>query len=200
MLLAALLFVVSGCTRPSANNLVHPWFQVKHKASYRFCSATDTVANAMHLDFHLNVLHTTVQLRDAKTMKSELFRRDEQGLHRLLTCADGTTTETLYAPSRPERGAEWTFVGCAGDTVATFVVVATDTLVRVPAGTFSTFVLREIDNTGIMTDTFIHPNEGIVKIDFLHSRLVGGRYKNNPAALPYETFELVSKNYGQRLP
>jgi len=198
VLLAALLLVVSGCTRPSANNLVHPWFQVKHKASYRFCTATDTVANAMHLDFHLNVLHTTVQLRDAKTMKSELFRRDEQGLHRLLTCADGTTTEALYAPSRPERSTEWTFVGCAGDTVATFTIVATDTLVRVPAGAFSTFVLREIDNTGIMTDTFIHPDQGIIKVNFLRSQLVGSRHKNNPSALPYETFELMSKNYGQR--
>jgi hypothetical protein len=187
------------------------WLQNNRTASYRFCGQ-DTVGEAMTIDILTNVkqhdgrradvLNTTTILHSARTLKSEAFRRSKQGLMRLLPCTDEhgkhSSVEVLVVPHKLQKGAEWVYRSCTGDTIGFFRLVHTDTTITVPAGTFRVFSVREIDNTGIMSETFISPRAGIVKITMLRSRLIGTRHRDDPSAMPFESFELVRSNSMQR--
>jgi hypothetical protein len=147
-------------------------------------------SDVMTIDYARRSISTTVQLSSARTFKVDEVRLTEQGLTRLLRCADGTIRQCLFVPSNPKRELQWAFQGCEGDTISTFTIPSADTTILIPAGRFAAVVVREIDNTGIMTDTYINAQRGIVKVDYLRAQLQGHRYVNNPRATPVETFEL----------
>jgi hypothetical protein len=196
-----LLTACAGKPKP-ADGLPYTWavedvrreFVYWHHSTQLQQPHTDTIPDAMTIETHDYMLTTTTRLNDARLIKSELIRRTERGVMRLLACDDNTIAEQLFIPFPASLGTTWLFKTCTGDTVSTFRILTADTTVRVPAGEFRVFVMREVDHTPLTTDMYISERTGIVKINYSYSLYDSTKhhYTDDPRAKPFEGFVLTS--------
>jgi hypothetical protein len=204
LMVCVLMFVVSSCAPKSkpADTMPYAWAVTDAQQTFSYWHTasdsgtvwkTDTVQQAMTIEVHDYMITTITRLHETKLTKSELIRRSQRGVMRLLACDDNTIAEQLFIPFPASNGTTWFFKTCTGDTISTFRILAADTTVRVPAGEFRAFVMREVDYTPLTTDTYINEQHGIVKINYLHSVYdsVRQRYTDDVRAVPFEGFVLT---------
>lgn len=110
--------------------------------------------------------------------------RKEDGLHAGKACGGflPSGTDYLFLPAAPTLGASFPYINCGTDTLGTKLVIGINTLITVPAGTFST---THLEDTANYQHEYWNEKEGLIRIDHL-------AYKSDSVT---SSFQLSSKNF-----